>query len=92
MDIATLITFYSIYEDLSVLTSFGGLILSVLGAGGDKVLALFIFISYPVLVIVSDAEQSKDVGNTLEVTPQFPIPREVAEFIDGDSASVTAEV
>ena len=51
MDIATLITFYSIYEDLSVLTSFGGLILSVLGAGDNEVLPLLGVILVPVLVI-----------------------------------------
>ena len=92
MDIATLIIFYSIYEDLSVLTSFCGLILSVPGAGGDKVLAFLRLISDPVLVIVSDAGQSKDVGKTLGVVSQLLIPREVDDLIDGDSSSVTAEV
>ena len=92
MDIATLIIFYSIYEELSVLTSFCGLILSVPGAGGDKVLAFFRLISDPVLVIVSDAGQSKDVGNTLGVVSKLPITREVDDFIDRDSYRVTAEV
>ena len=67
-------------------------LLTVLGAGENGVLALLRFILDPILVIVRDVGQSKDVGNTLGVIPESPIPMNVADLIDGHSARVTYEV
>ena len=51
------------------------ILLAILGAGDNEVLALFRIISDPVLFIVINIGQSKYVGNTLEVIPHLPIPK-----------------
>ena len=105
--IASFIIIYGIDEDLSVLTSSGGLhvyplqttgrptetcLLKVLGLGDYEVLALLTVISDLVLFIVSNVRHSKDIGDTLGVTPHAPIAREVSNLIDKDGVGVVAEV
>ena len=50
-------------------------LLAVLGASDNEVLDFLRVISDPVLIIVIDVAQSKDVGNTLGIIPHSPIPR-----------------
>ena len=59
-------------------------LLTVLDAGDDEALALLGVILDPLLVVISNVGQSKDVVNTLGVIPHAPISREVADLIDGD--------
>ena len=67
-------------------------LLTVLGAGENGVLDILRFILDPILVIVRDVGQSKDVGNTLGVIPHAPIPKEVTKLINWDGASVAAKM
>ena len=50
------------------------ILLAVLDAGDDEVLALLGVILNPILAVIVDVGHSNDVGDTLWVIPYFPVP------------------
>ena len=105
--ISRLIILYGIDEDLYDLTSFGGLriytvyntgrpaetsLLTILGAGDDEFFALLRIISDPVILIVSNVGQYKDVGDTPGLVLDLSITREVSYLVYGNGDIVAAEV
>ena len=67
-------------------------LLTILGTGGDEVFALLRIISDPVILIVSNVGQYKDVGDTIGLVLDLYIPREVSYLVYGHGAIVAAEV
>ena len=67
-------------------------LLTILGAGGDEVFALLRIISDPVILIVSNVGQYKDVGDTIGLVLDLYIPREVSYLVYGHGDIVAAEV